>query len=269
MKKKWQVIPALALCVSMLFSTSVSATSTVADKTAAGTTEVTVTGNATLTSPIYKVALPTTIVFSLDPYGLTNGKEVVAAEHVMVNRSNVPVKVDAKFTVNAAKAVNLMTYATFDTKDYAIGGDDATTAKEGWFGIAALDTIGGTDYATTTKTTPSALLGVYTDLTGTIDDNEGYISVIDNSAGTAAKDDATPLEWSFLLTKADYTDKTINGLASSDMGIAAFSFAGGLNPYAAWAASDIKVTMKYTFTAVTADDFTALEGDLGQHTLLK
>lgn len=260
-------VTAMGLAATMLFSTNVFATADVA----AGTSGTTVTASSSVVNPVYKVKVPTTISFALDPFeigvyatdsALNNRTMIKSAVsgYVIANQSNVPVKVNMEANLVLANNVFAVSAAAINTK---------TTNLTG----GALDSIGETavvkakdeknlekevsmyillakDAATTYNTTKKV------DELTTIEYSKDFAYPL--NVAEPGKKNVTA---SFVLGKGQYDAKGVyTALSATDHdGIAAFSFQGDINNKATWAANDVKVALKYTFEGLNKANFDDLD----------
>lgn len=108
------------------------------------------TGNVnvefTTKNPVIRVVAPTSILAAVDPLEMnTAGTQIHSTDFTLVNKSEVPVKIDVKSVVTLGNGVTLV-----DTKKKAVDSKDKTKS-EAWLAVAA-ETSNGKYIETANKT---------------------------------------------------------------------------------------------------------------------
>lgn len=283
MKKQMvKVLLSTMLCVAMVGTTCFAAT----DLTT--TTGQTITGDNTVENPIYKVVIPTDLVYAVDAFEQKGQSQIYSEDFNIINKSNVAVKVDVKVKATPKAGVTLV-----DSADKVSEADDS---KNLFLGVevpsaVAEDADAGAVYLATDGTT--TLEDMVVDDDGTYYKSDAVLQAVkdDNTAtGTAKKDeminttavtgtytksakvgigtDDTVL--TFALKGADYityyddaTDITSKAqafqkVAGTEDGTTTFRFTGSVNTKAAWAAQDISATAVYSLIGLSPSNYTAL-----------
>jgi len=212
-----------ALLVSALIAAPVTAFA--ADVTKVG--DSTIAFTTTVTNPVYKVFIPAATPFVLDPFNLNGRGQVSSPDFCIVNRSNVDVAVRAKATLTPKATVTIIGDKDVDTK--IVG-----PVKEAYLAL---------DMATA--------------------DDGGIINLTANTAKWSYSDELVEFgpgklevnELNFLLAKATYdaTNK-ITGVSIAN-NAAGFRYTGAISPYATWAAADLSVSIVFSISGLTTDDF--------------
>jgi hypothetical protein len=246
MKKYLKKICAFSLVASMMLSSALNVSaSTYKDTTTGANTATTVIGTSTVNLPIYKVALPTALVFGLDPYELKGTGQVTSGDFAIVNRSNVPVKVTVASTLTPATGTTMIKAADIATISNTVG----VLTKQAYFTIVTATAIDSTSEVDATK---NNVKGTY-DL---------------EKAGTIIDFVSNKSTMIYALAPAAYNDTAFSAMAANDKGVATFKFQGKLNPYADWKAADLKISTIYTISGLLPDDYTALGYVTDAHTLV-
>ena len=293
--KVLKVLLATMLMVSMVGTTVMAAETTETSTTTGGT----ITGTSTVENPVYKLVVPANLNFAIDPFeqGGQTGSQIYSTDRQLINKSNVPVRVDLQITATAADGVSLKTAAEVAT----VEANTADTSKVAYLAVEVPGAVTETKAAAANyldNTGASALANQYT-ITGATGANVDYNGRIytatatladgNESAATpeminvtavagdyttkgSAKVDisATAKKFTFVLDGADYTEiytnyndaepayKAYKANAADTKGSAVFRFHGNLNTKAAWAANDVKADATYTFLGLSATNYTAL-----------
>lgn len=224
-----------ALATSLAAAMLIAPMNVYAMKDVTTTAETTVKGDNLVTNPIYKVSLPTSVAFTIDALELGEKGQVYASDFAIVNRSNVPVFVNAAFFTT----LGTKNPATLVDKDATIETAIAPTKKEAYI------------YVNPAKDhdTGSTVDAVKTEPKFTYDADE----VMDLKA---AVDKDTAVEIFYLLDKATYDDKgKITAVAQADS-VGGFTIGGAVTTYAEWAAKDISVSAVFKFQGLGATDWT-------------
>lgn len=264
---------AATLCTAMLGSTAYASSfdgELGADDLAAGAE---ITGNSGIENPVYKIVVPTTLDFAIDPFEQKNQSQVYSKDFFMVNKSNVPVQLDCAVILTAGTDVVIKDKAA-DVKETNTdkliymeaeipGAVTETTATAAAF-ETPLKKVGSVYYDATKV--PSADASTATDADEMLDTTDAagtYTSNKKVGLGTTEK------KLSFALEKADYqeyytendqsaTAKQFKEVAGSQKGSAAFRFSGKVNTKATWAANAVTAKVKYTFNGLTKTNYDAL-----------
>lgn len=227
MKKLFKKLTAVSLVVAML----VAPTGVFAQTDATAASTKTVTGNNTAVNPIYKVSLPTTLVFAIDAFNLNGNGEVSSNNYAIINRSNVPVQVKTNFKTKAKTGTTLA--------DATIS--NAADTKEAFLQLSYATAKGANAEITEKLTTLDWTYGA------------GVQPL------TAAADQTDGVSLVFLLDKAAYTDGKIEAGDIEATSMSGFKIIGDVTTYpkTPWAASDVTVTAVFTIAGVTTGDYTS------------
>ena len=226
--------------------TSMFATTAFADETKAWNTDggsLTVEGASTTVEATLEVELPTDLSFGINPLKLDvsedsskpNKKQIVGADYLITNYSNVDVLVKASTKVTAESTVDLKTAGAYDDKSFELS---PTKDKKAVLLIQALATAitVGTDESVTTT---------YGDFTASAAASNDATSVNGKAGAILGAGDTDIL---FKLAKNDGTLKSAN--------IGAFTFDGSVDPNAAFTDGDVKVTTVFTMSTLTDNQST-------------
>lgn len=273
MKRKFlSMLLVAAMCTSMMGTVCFAAGGELDGDDMTGAT---ITGDATVENPVYKVVVPTDLTFAIDPFEQKgSGSQIFSEDFSMINKSNVAVRVNAAVTVAGKDSTVTLKTTEADVKE-----DDSS--KQVYIAVQVPSAVAGTaaaaaKYPTSLGTDSN---GDYydnsladTDLTLTevteVVDVTGVTGTYTTSAKVAldAEGKANCL---FALDKAVYTEyysakdksttaKQFKTCAASEAGVATFRFTGKVNSKAAWAAGDVTASVTYTFIGLSGDNYTAL-----------
>lgn len=280
--KLLKVLVATMLMVSMLGTTCMAAPSDgTLDSETGGTT---VEGESTVKNPTYKIVIPTSLDFALDPFKQGGQSQIYSDDFYMINKSNVAVRLDMSMEVIAATGVTMKADETDVT--------ETNTDKLIYMAVQVPAAVTETAAAAADFTTiTSKYDGVYyslsagTSVTGPVAGTTGALeeadkividttkaagsSYADNSSVKVALDATAATACTFALQEADYQEyytdaagttkaEEFKNVAATTDGSTAFRFYGKLNSKAAWAANDVKVTATYTFIGLTPEVYTEL-----------
>ena len=231
----------MATAMTAALITSMFATTAFADETKAWNTDggsLTVEGASTTVEATLEVELPTDLSFGINPLKLDvsedsskpNKKQIVGADYLITNYSNVDVLVKASTKVTAESTVDLKTAGAYDDKSFELS---PTKDKKAVLLIQALATAitVGTDESVTTT---------YGDFTASAAASNDATSVNGKAGAILGAGDTDIL---FKLAKNDGTLKSAN--------IGAFTFDGSVDPNAAFTDGDVKVTTVFTMSTLT------------------
>lgn len=271
MKRKMvTTLMAVTLCTTMFGSTALATFNGELGESNLGDTGVTVEGDSGVENPTYKIVVPTTLNFAVDPFEQKGQSQIYSKDFYMVNKSNVPVQLDCAVTLEAATGVTIKDKAEDVTEtnndkllymEAEIPSDVTETNADPAAYNPALVTD-GTDAYETGKAPASATTAVE-DMVDTTDAKGTYSSSKKIGLGTTEK------KLSFALEKATYKDyftaddksttaKQYQAVAASEAGSAAFRFSGKVNTKATWSASAVTAKVKYTFNGLTGTNYAAL-----------
>lgn len=194
-----------------------------------------ITGESGLEEITYKVTVPSNINFVLNPLDIGDKGQIYGSNYVFSNQTkDVNVHVNLAFSFAAGtdgKSGAVLVDSADDLSD-----DIRNVDKQVYMSAVGAGT--GTRQANT-----------FSDLKYTGTDAASRTAAFDSSTGKALL--------SFLLkASANGTDAAATG------GATAFTFQGGLNAGAPWAAKDVIVTAAYSFVGVADDYYTAKSADL-------
>lgn len=236
----------MATAMTAALITSMFATTAFADETKAWNTDggsLTVEGASTTVEATLEVELPTDLSFGINPLKLDvsedsskpNKKQIVGADYLITNYSNVDVLVKASTKVTAESTVDLKTAGAYDDKSFELS---PTKDKKAVLLIQALATAitVGTDESVTTT---------YGDFTAS-DAASNDVTSVNGKAGAILG--ASDTDILFKLAKNDGTLKSAN--------IGAFTFDGSVDPNAAFTDGDVKVTTVFTMSTLTDNQST-------------
>lgn len=236
----------MATAMTAALITSMFATTAFADETKAWNTDggsLTVEGASTTVEATLEVELPTDLSFGINPLKLDvsedsskpNKKQIVGADYLITNYSNVDVLVKASTKVTAESTVDLKTAGAYDEKSFELS---PTKDKKAVLLIQALATAitVGTDESVTTT---------YGDFTASAAASNDATSVNGKAGAILGAGDTDIL---FKLAKNDGTLKSAN--------IGAFTFDGSVDPNAAFTDGDVKVTTVFTMSTLTDNQST-------------
>ncbi len=236
----------MATAMTAALITSMFATTAFADETKAWNTDggsLTVEGASTTVEATLEVELPTDLSFGINPLKLDvsedsskpNKKQIVGADYLITNYSNVDVLVKASTKVTAESTVDLKTAGAYDDKSFELS---PTKDKKAVLLIQALATAitVGTDESVTTT---------YGDFTASAAASNDATSVNGKAGAILGAGDTDIL---FKLAKNDGTLKSAN--------IGAFTFDGSVDPNAAFTDGDVKVTTVFTMSTLTDNQST-------------
>ena len=270
MKRKMvTTLMAVTMCTTMLGSTVLAAGSNELGEADLATGS-TITGDSGVENPTYKIVVPTTLDFAVDPFEQKGQSQIYSKDFYMVNKSNVPVQLDCAVTLEADTGVEIkdteadVTETNTDKLIYMeaeIPGAVTETNADPAAYTPALVTD-GTDVYETGKAPSTATTDVE-DMVDTTDAKGTYSSSKKIGLGTTEK------KLSFALEKATYKDyytaddksssaKLYQEVAGSQAGSAAFRFSGKVNTKATWSQSAVTATVKYTFNGLTGTNYAAL-----------
>lgn len=234
----------MATAMTAALITSMFATTAFADETKAWNTDggsLTVEGASTTVEATLEVELPTDLSFGINPLKLDvsedsskpNKKQIVGADYLITNYSNVDVLVKASTKVTAESTVDLKTAGDYDDKSFELL---PTKDKKAVLLIQALATAitVGTDESVTTT---------YGDFTASA---AADATSVKGKAGAILG--ASDTDILFKLAKNDGTLKSAN--------IGAFTFDGSVDPNAAFTDGDVKVTTVFTMSTLTDNQST-------------
>lgn len=260
-----KMVLAVTLCTAMLGTTAMAASQ---DLTA--TTGGSITGDSTVVNPSYKVVVPTTLVFGIDPFQQKGQSQIYSEDFYVINKSNVPVQLDCAVTLTAGTDVVIkdaeadVTETNADKLVYMaaeIAGDVTETSAAAAAYSTALKKDGDDVYEATVAPGGSALEDMI--------DVTSVAGAYTTSKKVPLKADATGTKLTFALNKAEYqtyytvADKSASAsqykaMAADKGGSASFRFSGKVNTKATWAASAVTATVAYTFNGLTPENYTAL-----------
>ena len=274
---KKQKFLSLLLASTLVFSmgTSTVFASALSDGNMTSTSGGYIEDDSDLQEPIYKVVVPTDMVFALDPFQQTGDSQIHSADLTITNKSNVPVKVEVQITAGD-KADNDVTFKTKEAdvtetntdKLVYMAAEIATTVVE------TLDTATGFGASNDVdvyadEDDPNGYNTTKTD--GTKQERTDVKSIAttygDSTTKVTIDGTTTPTKIAFALDKAEYlkytaadasTANEFKKTAASNKGSAAFRFYGKVNTTAAWVESELTAKVAYSFQGLTGTNYTAL-----------
>lgn len=189
-------------------------------------------GDGTVNKVTYKVTVPSNIDFAIDPFETEETPaatgQLSGTSYVFINKTEAPIKLTLDFTADLT------------------GGDDDAEL------VADPSTLSPDDDTVTDKKLYMAVIGAKT-----ISDNTGATVAFDTDltqAKTVVPFDAATgkAEMDFALKASPDGTAAVTG----DDGVAAFTYYGVLNSYAAWKDNDVVVTADYDFKALRPATYT-------------
>lgn len=234
-------------------------------------------GVATIRNPVFSVTLPTTINFTIDPFDILDNGQIHSPEFAVINRSNVPVVVQADFLLQHAPRVEVVE----ESDGMCDGlGDDA----DGFEAVVQLHFAAGTDsdfrLNTTAAVGPTATyldwdfdtlaagnsINFYDE--GAV---EGILAAFAIAAWNLPANADTVAQATsvyFVLDSAiDYFNDALTALqlnqviADPDDNVAAFTVVGEVSTYSPWAVADLRLFSRFTISPRTPSDFADLDGE--------
>jgi hypothetical protein len=207
----------------------------------------TIDGTSTVENVIFQVRLPVNLNFAIDPFEISSGRalggQIRGGDYFFVNRTTA-VDVEIGLTITATLNDNndpLIGVSLVDNVSELERDDISEKSKKAFFAAVTAQTI---------TTAPSLVADdLFTGMAfgyGT-EHADGIIMPFYSFLGGA---DEGISEFQFALGGA-----TATNLASSNQGIASFTFYGQLNTYANWAANDITVSAAYTLTGLRSTTY--------------
>lgn len=258
--KKTKRVLAMAMAVAMACSMNVFAGSdpwTGADDTD-NYTGSKVEGASTVVAPVYRLVLPSTLNFKLDPFERTtstiyNGSGINAGYgYPVINRSNVDVKVGVRLTLETKPYDTELTSGPAMVTPSALEQNNADNVQPEFFMYAVpfktqtgITTLTHTGFSKSTyATAPDSMVMLTTSSSG---------ADITSWAGLEFRLKAATYE--------DYLDgtETKTRFKSYDIanGVSGYTLYGKLNPLAEWADGDISLIAEYELTGITPAIYTA------------
>lgn len=285
-KRVLKTLLSTVVCVSMLGTTCLA--SSQIPELDRDHMSSTITGDSTVENPIYKVSVPTSITFAVDPFEQKNQSQIYSQELQLINKSNVPVKVTA--TVKVVGKVD----STDSTKKLVTVVDAESKVTETNANkivyIAAEIPSAVTETAAAAAAYPIALKKVGDDVydatkvpssdAASATDVQDYVNTtaVTGTYTTSKKVTVgeTDTELVFALAGATYqsyytaSDKStstvqLKSVAADKKGSAVFRFCGKVNTKAAWAAGDLTATVTYDLIGLTGTNYNAVSYVTGAH----
>lgn len=258
---------AATLCTAMLGSTALAAAGELTDPATGGS----VSGSSTVENPKYKIVVPTNLAFAIDPFEQKGQSQIYSEDFSMINKSNVPVRLDCAVSLTAGTDVVIKDTAVEVTEtgteklvymEAEIPSAVTETAANAAAYVTALETDSNGDYYTAGTLTSGG-----TAANEMVDTTAAAGNYTQNAKVGLKGASATKL--TFALDKADYTtyytaadkttsDKQFKNVAASQAGSATFRFSGKVNSKANWAASAVTATVAYTFNGLSGTNYDAL-----------
>lgn len=185
--------------------------------------------NVNTVNPIVNVQLPTSLNFTLDPFGLTTenlGDHGLLHEHQfdIVNLSNVDVYVGVHLDLYAGNITNILTFA-----QGSAAGDSAANA--GAANTNSAFTAANMSLAVLRATARDATTGVATFVPGTATTRQDF------GASTALAQNM-----GFALEAADFGATAVTPSAN---GVTSFAFHANVNPFATWVDGAVEVAGRF------------------------
>lgn len=267
--KAVRALLATALCVSMLGTTAAASTIPELDKDNMGST---ITGGSTVESPIYKVTVPTKVVFAVDPFEQKEQSQIYSQELLLINKSNVPVQVTAAVKVEGGSDVTVVdaeskVTETDTAKKVYIAAEIPSAVTETPEAATAYPTALVTDSADNTvyQSGKAPASATTTDLEDMVDTSAVTGTYTSSKKVTLG---ATDTELVFALAGATYQqyytadDKSTSAtqfkaVAADEKGSTVFRFSGKVNTKATWADNDLTATVKYDLIGLTGTNYDA------------
>lgn len=275
-KRLTKILLATTLCIAMVGSTCFAAGGEIKNPSLGGSIE----GESGVVNPIYRVVIPTALTYAIDAFEQQGQSQIYSGDFSIINKSNLPVKVDVKVKATPKTDVTLVASAAevsetdttknlyfaaefpsavvetaaaaaeYETPDgVQLGGmvGDGTKYYKDAATETAVGASGGTSQKTMVDTT--AVAGTYTKsaVTGLATTDTTLTFALAGAEYISYYDDATTLLPAF------------KQVAASEAGTTAFRFTGTVNSKAAWADADLKAAAVYNFIGLTPANYTALK----------
>ncbi|MDR1560412.1 MAG: hypothetical protein LBS84_12105 [Clostridiales bacterium] len=205
----------------------------------------------TVENPIFEVTLPTALSAALDPFEMAEEGQLYSSEQgaLIINKTNVPVKVEFDFT---ARLYNDAEFLTPDDLDL----DTEDPEKKAiYLGVEVADeiTFNGDDIDTISYEEANP------------EDTDGSFVPFVGKWTNAGHTDTDPMDAaksfiSFALDKAQFSGEAYQEPAANSAGVAAFRLYASLNPYAptgqSWTGEDVKIVANYKLKAYSKARYT-------------
>lgn len=223
----------------------------------------TVAGTGTVLSPVYNVLLPTSLVITVNPFNLNEQPEVFSQNYAVVNRSNVPVVVAARFVPRTGNTDATRAVFVDDAAKVIPSEPEQIAARNVYLNLKFGKGLEGDGQSIAHNMAVTAMSGLEIEY-----NPEAYIYLNDFIEGALATSGANAADHAerghtvyFLLDAHDYTYNPATNAATivaepvEEKSYAFFSFGGQINPNASWAASQVMVTTVFTITGQSATVF--------------
>jgi len=283
MKKRiTKTLLAVTLCTAMAGTPCFVAGATTADKDAV--TSGSATGDATVTSPKYKFAVPTDLTFAIDPFKQGGQSQIYSEEFMMINKSNLPIRMDCTVKLSGAssgvtiKEKEEEVTETGTDKLVYVAAEIAKSVNEFPEGAAAYATSlgkAGTDYYLNSLATDLAGLSTPVTITEVTDEMVDVKSLKGdydaNSVKVGLNASTEGVKLGFALAGATYQeyytakdkstkDSQFKTVAANGAGSASFRFTGKVNSKAQWTNGTDKFTATVTYSVIglSPENYTAL-----------
>lgn len=236
-KRRLMATAMTAALITSMFATTAMAEEATKEWNSNGGS-ATIEGTSSTVEPTIEVELPSDLSFGINPLKLDvsedsskpNKKQIVGADYLITNYSNVDVLVKASTKVTAESTVDLKTEGAYDDKSFELS---PTKDKKAVLLIQALATA-------ITVGTDGSVAATYGDFTASAAASNDATSVNGKAGAILGTSDTDIL---FKLAKNDGTLKSAN--------IGAFTFDGSVDPNAAFTDGDVKVTTVFTMSTLT------------------
>lgn len=292
-RKVLKSLIATAICVSMLGMNCFAAPGTVSGNTVSGSDMGTPGGSGTsvdgendVENPIYKIVVPTKLEFAVDAFEQKGDGQIAAANYYMINKSNVPVKMDVaiKLAANVGHTVEFVSSASEVADDEtthslymeAVVASAVTETKAAGASYVdssnnAVTAVKNGDVYYLDNTVAEAVEGGgvknYPSVTNEMIDVDSVNITYPSTGAVSFPLGTAETKFSFALNGSEYIDyysaadtktKLYKDTAAGNEGTACFTFSGIVNSNIIWASKEFKATAVYTFNGMQTSKYDEL-----------
>lgn len=264
---------ASAMVVSMAATPVLAADTEFTDPTASNQ----ITGNSGLEPVTYRVVVPTTLTFAIDPYEQAGKSQIYSGDLSIINKSNVPVKVVASVSVEENLTTVTDEEVTFVTSADAVKEDET---KNLYFAAEVATAITEEKYTADDATAFPGSIKIFANAAGDawakldaadstyttevfLEDVKELKTIEYTTAPKVTVDGENATDLTFVLAEAKYipyddagTMKSIyQSTAADNKGSAAFRFSGAVNSNVDWDDEELTATVAYDFQGMTDTNY--------------